>query len=147
MTSNTFQVEDSLGNIGPGEREFLVSPNYSSVVMTKLGFTQPPDSKIVQMKKPFDWMHDDQFHNLQVLATHFEWFQEKFERMPKDGREMEWRMLCDNVEKEPENMPLPDKMDSKDFAPMKRLLVVRAVRSDRLMQASTVFIQRVLGKK
>ncbi|XP_052708586.1 uncharacterized protein LOC128183562 isoform X10 [Crassostrea angulata] len=140
------EVEDSLGNIGPGEREFLVSPNYSAVVMTKLGFTQPPDSKIVQMKKPFDWMHDDQFHNLQVLATHFEWFQEKFERMPKDGREMEWRMLCDNVEKEPENMPLPDKMDSKDFAPMKRLLVVRAVRSDRLMQASTVFIHRVLGK-
>lgn len=115
--------------------------------MTKLGFTQPPDSKIVQMKKSFDWMHDDQFHNLQLLAEHFEWFQEKFERMPKDGREIELRMLCDNVEKEPENMSLPDKMESKDFVPMKRLLVVCAVRSDRLMQASTVFIHRVLGKK
>lgn len=44
----------------------MVSPNYSSVVMSALGYIQPPDSRIVQAKKPFDWMTDDQFHNLQV---------------------------------------------------------------------------------
>ena len=46
----------------------MVSPNYSSVVMSALGYIQPPDSRIVQAKKPFDWMTDDQFHNLQVSA-------------------------------------------------------------------------------
>lgn len=59
-------MEDSLNNLGPGERDFLVSPNYSSVVMSSLGSIQPPDSRIVQAKKPFDWMTEDQFHNLQV---------------------------------------------------------------------------------
>lgn len=70
------EVEDSQGRIGPGEREFLISPDYSSVVMLSLGHIQPnQENKIAQTKKPFDWMTDDQFHNLQVLATHFDWFQ------------------------------------------------------------------------
>ena len=70
------QVEDSQGRIGPGEREFLISPDYSSVVMLSLGHIQPnQENKIAQTKKPFDWMTDEQFHNLQVLATHFDWFQ------------------------------------------------------------------------
>ncbi|XP_025098007.1 LOW QUALITY PROTEIN: dynein gamma chain, flagellar outer arm-like [Pomacea canaliculata] len=138
------EVEDSLNNLGPGERDFLVSPNYSSVVMSSLGSIQPPDSRIVQAKKPFDWMTEDQFHNLQVLATHFEWFQEMFDRMPKDGRETQWRNLCESDS--PELQSLPDKMDEV-YKPMQRLCVVRAVRSDRLIQASCIFIGSVLGKK
>ncbi|KAK3577475.1 hypothetical protein CHS0354_032326 [Potamilus streckersoni] len=137
------EVEDSNKNINCGEREFLISPNFSSVVMTSLGFIPPPDSKIPQTKKPFDWMTDDQFHNLQVLATHFEWFQEMFDRMPRDGRETQWRNLCESDS--PETVPLPDKMDDI-YKPMQRLCVVRAVRSDRLMQASTMFVNAVLGK-
>ena len=66
--SQFHQVEESHGSVGPGEREYLVSPNYSSVVMSAMGYIQPPDSRIVQAKKPFDWMTDDQFHNLQVSA-------------------------------------------------------------------------------
>lgn len=70
------QVEDSLDRVGPGEREFLIAPDFSSVVMLSLGhIQQSQENKIAQTKKPFDWMTDDQFHNLQVLATHFEWFQ------------------------------------------------------------------------
>lgn len=138
------EVEESQKNIGPGEREFLVSPNYSSVVMSALGYIQPPDSRIVQAKKPFDWMTDDQFHNLQVLATHFEWFQEMFDRMPKDGRETQWRNLCESDT--PELQPLPDKMDDV-YKPMQRLCVVRAIRSDRLIHAAHMFINSVLGKK
>ncbi|XP_053397319.1 dynein axonemal heavy chain 5-like isoform X6 [Mercenaria mercenaria] len=138
------EVEDSLDRLGPGEREFLISPDYSSVVMLSLGhIQQSQENKIAQTKKPFDWMTDDQFHNLQVLATHFEWFQEMFDRMPKDGRETQWRNLCETDS--PETTPLPDKMDEV-YKPMQRLCVVRAVRSDKIMQASTVFINVVLGK-
>ncbi|XP_060567478.1 dynein axonemal heavy chain 5-like [Ruditapes philippinarum] len=138
------EVEDSLDRLGPGEREFLISPDYSSVVMLSLGhIQQSQENKITQTKKPFDWMTDDQFHNLQVLATHFEWFQEMFDRMPKDGRETQWRNLCETDS--PDTTPLPDKMDEV-YKPMQRLCVVRAVRSDKIMQASTVFINVVLGK-
>ncbi|OWF37572.1 Dynein heavy chain 5, axonemal [Mizuhopecten yessoensis] len=138
------EVEDSLKKIGRGEREFLISPNYSMVVMTTLGLGQSPDSKIVQAKKPFDWMTEEQFHNLQILAMYFEWFQEMFDRMPKDGRETQWRTLCESDL--PENVALPDKMDDH-YEQMQRLCVIRAVRSDRLMQASTNFITNVLGKR
>lgn len=62
------QVEDSLANVGVGEREFLISPNYGSVVMSALGYTQPTDSKILQQKNTFAWMHEEQFHNLQVCV-------------------------------------------------------------------------------
>lgn len=138
------QVEDSLSRIGPGEREFLISPNFGMVVMSALGHGNTQDSRFLQTKKPFDWMTEEQFHNLQILAIHYEWFQDMFDRMPKDGRETQWRTLCESDL--PENAPLPDKMDDQ-YVPMQRLCVVRAVRSDRLMQASTNFINNVLGKK
>ena len=64
--------------------------------------------------------------------------------MPKDGRETQWRGLCET--ENPEIVPLPDKMDDV-YKPMQRLCVVRAVRSDKVMHASTVFINTVLGKK
>ncbi|KAK6187606.1 hypothetical protein SNE40_005595 [Patella caerulea] len=137
------EIEESHGHVGPGEREFVISPNFGSVVMSALN-TNQLDTKILQAKKPFDWMTDDQFHNLQVLATHFEWFQEMFDRMPKDGRETQWRNLCESDN--PETIPLPDKMD-ETFKPIQRLCIIRGIRSDRLLQASTLFINTVLGKK
>ncbi|ESO89151.1 hypothetical protein LOTGIDRAFT_229063 [Lottia gigantea] len=138
------EVEESHGHVGPGEREFIISPNFGSVVMSAFTAGHSVDSKVLQAKKPFDWMTDDQFHNLQVLASHFDWFQEMFDRMPKDGRETQWRNLCESDN--PETVPLPDKMD-EFFKPIQRLCIIRAIRSDRLLQASTLFIQNVLGKK
>ena len=67
-----------------------------------------------------------------------------FDRMPKDGRETQWRTLCESDQ--PEVQPLPDKMDDQ-YTDLQRLLVIRAVRSDRIMQASTLFINATLGKK
>ena len=64
--------------------------------------------------------------------------------MPKDGRETQWRNLCESDS--PETMPLPDKMDDV-YKPMQRLCVIRAVRSEKLMHASTVFMNTVLGRK
>lgn len=141
---SVYQVEDSIGHVMVGEREFIISPNYAAMVMSALGIAQSPDSKIAMAKKPFDWMTDDQFHNLQILASHFEWFQDMFDRMPKDGREMQWRNLCENDS--PEKQPLPDKMDEQ-YHPLQRMCVLRAVRSDRLMHATSLFINSVLGKK
>lgn len=69
---------------------------------------------------------------------------QKPQRMPKDGRESQWRTLCESDA--PENAQLPDRMD-EHYNPMQRLLVIRAVRSDRLMQLSAIFIAAVLGKK
>lgn len=41
---------------------------------------KPADRRVTEAKKPFDWMVDDQFHHLQLLAQNFDWFMEMFER-------------------------------------------------------------------
>ncbi|XP_033113255.1 dynein heavy chain 5, axonemal-like isoform X2 [Anneissia japonica] len=140
----SMEVEDSVGNIGPGEREFIVSPQLGAAVMSSIGKVAPPDHKVTQAKKPFDWMSDDQFQNLQLMAMHFDWFQEMFDRMSKDGRETQWRTLGEH--ETPENYPLPERMDDV-YNPMQRFMILRAFRPDRIMQASTVFVSSVLGKK
>ena len=89
-----------MGNVGPGEREYLISPTLGSVTMTAIGCVPSNDSKVLQTKKPFDWMAEEQFCNLQTLAIHFEWFQEIFDRMSRDGRETQWRMLCETEQPE-----------------------------------------------
>ena len=61
-------MEDVGGNIGVGEREFIISPNYSCAVMSALEGMQLQETRIKQTKKPFDWMTDDQFYSLQVFA-------------------------------------------------------------------------------
>ena len=66
--------------MGVGEREFLISPSLGSITMTALGLAQLSDSRFVTAKKPFDWMLDEQYGHLQILATHYEWFQEMFDR-------------------------------------------------------------------
>lgn len=67
-----------------------------------------------------------------------------FFRMPRDGRETQWRTLCEHDV--PESQALPDKMD-EHFTALQRMLVIRAVRSDRLMQLATLFVTSVLGKR
>ncbi|BFZ10055.1 hypothetical protein BsWGS_13094 [Bradybaena similaris] len=161
------EVEDSQGNVGLGEREFIISPDLSSAVMSAATASQSLDSNVLQSdlssavmsaatasqsldsnvlqsKKPFDWMTDDQFHNLQILATYFDWFKDMFDRMTKDGRETLWRNLCES--EFPENVALPDKMDDSLKA-IHRFCILRAVRSDRLLHASSSFICQVLDKK
>ncbi|CAH1799095.1 unnamed protein product [Owenia fusiformis] len=138
------EIEDSLGNVGPGEREYLISPQYGAVSMTAMGINQTVEPRITQAKKLFDWMTDEQFHHLQLLAIHFEWFQDMFDRMPRDGRETQWRNICEHDH--PEHYPLPDKMDDS-YTPLQRFMVIRSVRPDKLLQATTVFVSAVLGKR
>ena len=53
-----------LGNVNAGEREFLISPEYGHSVMNAMG-CHVSESRS-QVKKAFDWMSEEQFHNLQV---------------------------------------------------------------------------------
>ncbi|KAI8520697.1 hypothetical protein Bbelb_004510 [Branchiostoma belcheri] len=122
----SMELEDSEGRLGPGEREFIISPTFASTVMSTMGYGVGSDAR-ANARKPFDWMLDDQYHNLQV-----------------HGREMPWRTLCENDK--PELAALPDKMDDY-YTPMQRYCVIRALRSDRIMHASSNFVSKVLGKK
>lgn len=64
--------------------------------------------------------------------------------MNRDGRETQWRALCESDQ--PELAPLPDPIDDS-WTQLRRMLVVRAVRSDRLLQLSNLFVAGVLGKR
>jgi dynein heavy chain len=64
--------------------------------------------------------------------------------MARDGRETQWRSLCEA--EMPENVNLPDKMDDI-LNPMQRFCIVRAVRGDRIIQIALSFVSTVLGKK
>lgn len=78
------------------------------------------------------------------MAISQTWFGEVFDRMARDGRETQWRSLCEA--ELPENVALPDKLDDS-LNPMQRFCIVRAVRGDRIIQISLSFVAAVLGKK
>lgn len=48
---------------------------------------------------------------MQLLASHFEWFQDAFDKMTKDGRETQWRQITEH--ERPEMVALPDGLDDK----------------------------------
>ena len=75
---------------------------------------------------------------------YFNWFSDVFDRMSKDGRETQWRSLCET--EAPETAQLPDKLDD-NYTPTQRLCVIRAVRGDRIIQAALLYVSNVLGKK
>ena len=52
-----------------GEREFVVSPNYGAMYLQTLTSKQFTEHKFWAYKKPFDWMLDEQFLNLQVNSS------------------------------------------------------------------------------
>lgn len=139
------EVEDSSGRVGPGDREFLIHPSFGAAVKTALQPSAMSEAASRTLsKKPFDWLLDEQYSYLQLLATHFEWFQDAFEKMTKDGRETQWRQITEH--EKPELVALPDGLDDK-FTLIQRFMVIRSLRGDRLMPAATCFITSVLGKK
>ncbi|XP_075255403.1 dynein axonemal heavy chain 5-like isoform X4 [Convolutriloba macropyga] len=142
-----FLIEESYGRVHVGDREYVIHPHYGQATMQAMRALFPsPENKpaAVSGKKPFDWMKDEACSQLVILATHFPWFTDAYERMPRDGRETQWRTLCEN--ELPEKAALPDKLDDT-FTPIQRLMVVRGVRGDRVLQAAEHFIQQVLSKR
>ena len=63
--------------------------------------------------------------------------------MARDGRETQWRSLCES--EIPENVSLPDKLDEV-LSPIQRFCIIRAVRGDRILQLALSFVSSVLGK-
>ena len=47
----------------------------------------------------------------QILSQNYEWFTDAFDKMPKDGREMQWRQMSEH--EAPEMLNLPDGLDDK----------------------------------
>ncbi|XP_033874385.3 dynein axonemal heavy chain 8-like [Acipenser ruthenus] len=139
-----FEIEGCLGRIDPGEMEFILSPELCAVVMQGMG--AEGSGARHHSKNPFDWMTEDQFKNVQILAMYYSWFWDLFDRMYKDGKEMTWKALCDSDQPEtPTKGKCPEGLD--ELSPLQRLLVVRAVRSDRLTHAASIFISSALGKR
>ncbi|XP_041109797.1 dynein heavy chain 8, axonemal-like [Polyodon spathula] len=140
-----FEIERSLGRIDPGEMEFILSPELCAVVMQGMDGAKGSEAR-QHSKNPFDWMTEDQFKNVQILAVYYSWFWDLFDRMYKDGKEMTWKALCDSDQPEnPTKGKCPEGLD--ELSPLQRLLVVRAVRSDRLAHAASIFISSALGKR
>lgn len=57
-----------------------MSPQFGAMTITAHSPSKVVDRRVTDAKKPFDWMTDDQFHNLQLLAQNFDWFVEMFDR-------------------------------------------------------------------
>ena len=75
------QIEDAAGHINLGEREYVVSPQFGALTMSAHHPNKGVDRRVSEAKKPFDWMTDEQFHCLQLLAQNYDWFLDMFERL------------------------------------------------------------------
>lgn len=78
------------------------------------------------------------------MATSQHWFSDAFDRMGRDGRESQWRSLYEA--EIPETASLPEKLD-EILNPIQRFCLLRAVRTDRIIQIALSFVSTVLGKK
>ena len=58
----------------------MISPQFGALTMSAHHPSKGADRRVTEAKKPFDWMTDDQFHNLQLLAQNYDWFMDMFER-------------------------------------------------------------------
>jgi dynein heavy chain, axonemal len=76
------------------------------------------------------------------LGIFFDWFVDGFERLSKEGQEAKWRPLCEG---ETENYPLPTPLEQLE--PIQKFCIIRALRNDRLTQASTVYINNVFSQE
>ncbi len=96
-------------------------------------------------KKTYDWLLDEQFDNIQLLAFNCGWFTEPFEKLLRgEGREVGWRLLVEN--ENPELTTLPENLDTQ-CSLLQKACVFRAFRPDRVLQSCVPIITQALGKK
>nr|XP_014351636.1 PREDICTED: dynein heavy chain 8, axonemal-like [Latimeria chalumnae] len=117
----------------------------SSVKQVIAGLTQNIFSHVSKFLLEKDRMVYTLLVAFEILATYFSWFWDLFDRMYKDGKEMTWKTFCESEQPEnPTKARWPDGM--ADLSPLQCFLILRAVRSDRFLQAASVFIGSTLGK-
>jgi len=100
---------------------------------------------------PFSWMEEKQWLNLKALSKHkfahdhTFFFKELPERLTRNDQI--WKAWIN--ENEPENTPVPDYEEKikadQNIGHFIHLCIIRALREDRTVLASTKFIQHVLG--
>jgi dynein heavy chain len=111
-------------------------------------------SGIDDRNKPFGWMEQKTWLNLKALSKHrfgkdpTFFFKELPDRIMRN--EQTWRKWID--ENEPENVPVPDYVDKfssdqNQVGHFIHLCLIRSMREDRTMLASTKFISEVLGEE
>ena len=87
------QTEDYLGRVSVGDREFLINPQYGAAVKQPLSNTQgnliPPKSSL---KKPFDWMSDEQYNNL-LVSKYYIVFSRKLLPLINNTRNVSHKLL------------------------------------------------------
>ncbi|KAG9493712.1 hypothetical protein GDO78_001536 [Eleutherodactylus coqui] len=138
-----FEVEGSLGRIKPGEREFIFSPELCVTVLQ--GMNSKTSESYQQAKSPFDWMSEQQFKNVQILAMYYDWFGELFDRMYKDSKDLTWKTFCESKQPEnPSKVKWPEGMEALN--PLQKFMILRAVRMDRILPSASSYISAVLGK-
>ena len=102
--------------------------------------------------KPYSWMDAKAWGNLRALSGHrfaknnSITFKDLPDRISRN--EGAWRSWIE--ENDPENLPIPDLADKISADPISHFLqlcLIRCVREDRTLLASTKFICEVLGKK
>ena len=93
-------------------------------------------------KKPFDWMQEKQWENFNAMGQSVKKIQEAVERMAREGRATQWRTFCEH--ESPEEQEFPDGLSST-LTPMEKLLILKCVKHDNLINAITHFIDTSLG--
>ncbi|XP_075124385.1 uncharacterized protein LOC142197756 [Leptodactylus fuscus] len=139
-----FEVEESLQRIRPGEREFIISPELCLTVLQRTNSKMSEARQ--QLKNPFDWMSEEQFKNVQILAIYFDWFGDLFDRMYKDSKDVTWKVFCESEKPEnPSKVKWPEGIEA--LSSLKKFMVLRAVRIDRILPSASNYISAALGKK
>ena len=93
-------------------------------------------------KKPFDWMQEKQWDNLNAMGQSVKKIQEAVDRMAREGRATQWRTFCENDS--PEEPDFPDGLNNT-LSPMEKLLILKCVKQDNLKNSITRFIDKSLG--
>ena len=93
-------------------------------------------------KKPFDWMQEKQWDNLNAMGQSVKKIQEAVDRMAREGRATQWRTFCEN--ESPEEPDFPDGLNTT-LSPLEKLLILKCVKQDNLKNSITRFIDKSLG--
>ncbi|KAL1498812.1 hypothetical protein AB1Y20_014117 [Prymnesium parvum] len=95
----------------------------------------------IQSENPLSqWLSDSSWQSICALGS-FEAFQNL--RVDIEGAPKRWRDWCEHTQ--PENEPLP--AEWKRLSPFERLLVIRAIRPDRMTLAVSLWVKEVLGPR
>eukprot|EP00118_Oscarella_pearsei_P013596 m.109954 g.109954 ORF g.109954 m.109954 type:complete len:5180 (+) comp37381_c0_seq5:135-15674(+) len=154
LTFSTFvaiEIERTEGNVSVVERQFLLDPlGMASRVFTSIMNGSPLPEGVTSTnqsafsKKPYEWMTEDHWQRIQSLAFVFDWFSEPVEKILREGRENQWKSLCESDQLM--SLTLPENLDQK-MTHLQRLLVLKTIRHKKSLSLLRAFAESILGKE